>query len=43
MPVIMLMSVVLPDPDLPMSPTNSPVLTCRFTPRSAVNGTSPVS
>ena len=43
MPVIMLMSVVLPLPDLPMSPMNSPASTSRLIPRSAVNGTSPVS
>ena len=43
MPVIMLMSVVLPEPDFPMSPTNSPGRTSRSTPLSAVNGTSPVS
>ena len=43
MPVIMLMSVVLPEPDLPMSPMNSPVLTSRLTPLSAVKGISPVS
>ena len=43
MPVIMLMSVVLPLPDLPMSPMNSPVSTSRSMPRRAVKGTSPVS
>ena len=43
MPVIMLMSVVLPLPDLPISPMNSPAPTLRLMPRSAVNGTSPES
>ena len=38
MPVIMLTRVDLPLPDLPMTATNSPGLTRRSTPLSAVNG-----